>query len=129
VLVTIINAEKKGADTALIERTAAYIETQRPVGADVTVNSAAELPVQIFARVHLDGASISDAEAIAAEKITEHLRDIAFRRNYVSYAQIGSIIFDIAEIMDYSALTINGGIDNIFVPDNTVAVLGGVTFE
>ena len=128
VKVIIINSNKVGADQTLVQKVAAYIEEQRPIGATVTVVSAEELALNITGAITIDTDNYTLATVVAniEANITEYLKDIAFESNYVSYARIGSVILDTVGVKDYSDLRINGGIENINLTDSQVAVLGGV---
>lgn len=126
--VTIIDSNKRGADSTLVALVAAHIEVERPIGAAVTVESAAELAVAVAVTVLLDDESDADAVRDSIEEaLTVYLREIAFVENYVSYAKIGNAILACPGVLDYSDLTINDDTANISVPDRSVAVLGGVT--
>ncbi len=128
VKVIIINSNKVGADPILVQKVAAYIEEQRPIGATVTVVSAEELALNITGIVTIDADNYTLATVVAniEVNITEYLKDIAFESNDVSYARVGSVILDTVGVKDYSYLRINGGIENINLTDSQVAVLGGV---
>lgn len=128
VKVVIINENKKGASQIIVDACAEHIEGERPVGANVTVVSATELPVNIVVALSLDtGVEQSSAVAAIEAAVEEYLAEIAFEKNYVSYAKIGGIILDTAGVLDYSGLTINAGIENVTIGAEQVAVLGAVT--
>ena len=58
---------------------AAYIETQRPVTAEVTVESAAGVPVTVSVTVTTDGTVSKPAtEQELTERLAEYLGEIAF---------------------------------------------------
>lgn len=128
VKVVIIDSNKQGASTELINEVTTYIEEVRPIGADVTVISATEVPINIQATLTIDTNNYTEAEVIGniETKIADYLKDIAFVDNYVSYAKIGSLILESAGVLDYSNLTVNGGTSNISISDEEVAILGGV---
>ena len=70
VKVIIINSDKGVADSDLIERVAEHIEESRPIGAEVTVESAAPLVVNVNAKVILaDSGGIEKAKEQIEESI------------------------------------------------------------
>lgn len=124
----IINANKQPADTTLVSATAAYIETVRPIGASVTVVSAAAKAVTVSVHCTIaSGYTSGQVKAAIEANLTRYLKEIAFVQNYVSYAVVGSTILATTGVIDYSGLTVNNGTVNVTVADTEVATLGGVT--
>ena len=128
VKVTIINSNKRAADTELINNVATYIESVRPIGATITVVSATEKVIDISVTLVIDTDNYTiEAVTVAIENILEeYFKSIAFITSYVSYAMIGNLIFDIPGILDYSNLLVNSGTANIDITIEEVSVLGGV---
>jgi len=58
--------------------------------------------------------------------ITKFLKEIAFKTSFVSYAKIGALIIDSEGILDYQDLLINGLTTNVVIPEDAIAVMGGV---
>ena len=128
VKVIIINSDKGAASEELITEVENHIEENRPIGAEVTVESAAPLVLDIDVSLVLaNGVDIETARTKISESITRYLQKNAFTGTYISYAQIGGCILCCAEINDYSDLTLNGGIDNIDIGETEVPVLGVVS--
>lgn len=127
--VVIINSNRVGASDDLVARVAAHIEDERPIGADVTVTSAAELPVEIAVTLVIDENkyTMEMVKESVESAMRGYLADIAFQEDYVSYAKIGSLLMACPGVLDYSGLRVNGGAENIPVTEESVAVLGGVT--
>lgn len=125
VKVVITDSNTQPADEELIAEVAAHIEENRPIGADVTVASAASLTINVSAKLVKDsGLNVqSDVENV----LKDYLSEYALEKEYVSYARIGSLILSIAGIEDYSSLKINNGTINVEIPDGAVPVLGSVT--
>lgn len=128
VRVIVIDTDKQPAAAEIIQAVADYIETKRPVGAAVTVISATGLKIDVAANVTLAGDTTLDAVKPAVESgITDYLKEIAFKQDYLSYARIGAILLDTPGILDYSNLTVNTGTANVSIDDTEAAVLGMVT--
>jgi uncharacterized phage protein gp47/JayE len=128
VKVIIINADKQAADAALINAVKNHIEAERPIGADVTVESAVPLAINISVSLTLaNGVATDIAKQKISDSISSYLKKNAFSGTYISYAQIGGCILAVDEVLDYSNLKVNGGTLNINIPENAVPVLGVVT--
>lgn len=121
VKVIIINSNKQVADEDLISRVKAHIESQRPFGANVTVVSAKAKEVNISVDLTVE-ASFAIEEV--KREIEKYLKEMAFKSEYISYAQIGSIIINSKGVIDYTNLKINNGVSNILIEDEEVAVMG-----
>lgn len=127
VKVLICGYDRLPVDDAVVERCAAYIETQRPIGAQVTVVSAQAWPIRIAARLVLLG---SVARAAVEEElrrlVAQYLAEAAFHE-YVIYAhRVGALLMSIDGVVDYSGLTINGQEGNLTLDSDSVPVLEGV---
>lgn len=116
----IVVGEDYQDDTGLAKTVQDYIETQRPVGAAVTVVTPVWRDIAVSAQVQLDGTA--DIEAVKAAfglSLKEYLltatkeafsADTAVR---VSYARVGNVLLDTPGVTDYDALQINGTSGNI----------------
>lgn len=130
VKVVVIDSNKQPVDAATVESVADHIESVRPIGATVTVESATALNIDVTATVTLDtGAVLADVQTAFEASLVNYLKSIAFQQSYVSYAQIGSLLLSTTGILDYSGLLINGGTANVAVGDTQVAVKGTVTLS
>lgn len=136
VKVIIIDATMQPASLALVEVVQDYIDPgstglgdgEAPIGAYCTVISASNQKINIqFKVVKEIGYDNPLIVENASEKISEYLSRIAFKQNFISYAQIGGLILESDGVIDYSDLTVNGGTENIILTDEEVATLGGVT--
>lgn len=128
VKVIIINANKTGADESLVNNVKAHIEENRPIGATVTVISATEKSINVNCNLILESEyELENVKSIIETTIKNYLKEIAFNKNYVSYAKIGAFILDTPGVQDYSNLLVNGATNNIAIANEEVAVLGGVT--
>lgn len=132
VKVVIIDSQKTPAEPEIVAAAANYIESVRPVGAEVTVETALGVNVNVAAAVTLaEGYTLEQVTATFRELLVAHLKDVAFRQDYVSYAKTGSILLETPGILDHSGLTVNGGTSNISIGATAnncqVAVVGTVT--
>lgn len=136
VKVAIIDSDKLPSSNELVEQVQEYIdpnsnglgEGQAPIGAFTTVVSATGVDINVtFNLVLTERYTEQNVIDAVSNNITEYLKEIAFVQDFVSYAQIGSIIINTDGVADYTDLTINNGTDNIMINDDEVAVLGGVS--
>ncbi len=128
VKVIIINSDKGTASEELISEVTRHIEENRPIGAEVTVESAVPLVIDVSVSLVLtNGDGVETAKKNIAESITSYLQKNAFSGTYISYARIGGCILNSAGVADYSDLLLNNGIENIEIGETEVPVLGVVT--
>lgn len=128
VKVVIINSNKRAADSALIDDVFTHIEDNRPIGATVTVISGREKIINISTILVVDTKkyTLNQVKTYLENNITKYFKDIAFKNNYVSYANIGNLIFNTDGVIDYSNLVVNGGTSNILLEDEEIPVLGNI---
>ena len=89
VKVIIINSDKGIASEELISEVVNHIEENRPIGAEVTVESAEPLVIDIsVSLVLVNGVDVDTAREKVSESITKYLQKNAFSSTYISYAQI-----------------------------------------
>ena len=130
VKVVIANADKKAASAALVQETQEYIDSVRPVGAAVTVASAAELPVNVTAKISIgkgeNSASVSSKFQLA---LIRYLAENAYEAGSVNLSMIGKILLETDGVTDYSELKLNGKAENVELTEEQIAVAGTVTLE
>lgn len=128
VKVVIINSDKGTASQELITEVTEHIEENRPIGAEVTVESASPLVIDISVSLILSPDATADTtKEKIAESIKNYLKRMAFSSTYISYAQIGGCILNCDDVIDYNTFTLNGGTENISIRETEVPVLGVVT--
>lgn len=131
-------------DEATVTRCAKYIETQRPIGANVTVVSAGAMEFDVEAEIVVDSSTTKEEVQAALEaSIRAYLRDLVetnFKDHIdgqndtysdkaynVIYNRIYYIIFSTPGVLDCTSLKLLGSTYNITVPADYVPVLTGVT--
>lgn len=130
VKVVICDRNKRAATAQLIIDTAAYIETNRPIGATVTVISATEKSINVTATIVLgNGRTLAQINTDLETALTEYFKEVAFVDTYISYAKVGSILYDVYGVSDYSNLTLNTTTANITIADIEIPVLGTVVLS
>jgi uncharacterized phage protein gp47/JayE len=130
VKVVLLDTEKRaqspGIDS-LVTDVSTYIESLRPVGAQVTVVGATELSIDVSVTLTLEaGYTTTTIEPAITDAIAAYLQTIAFTGEVVRVSKIANAILDTTGVIDYTNLTVNGGTSNIAVLETEVAVAGTV---
>ena len=127
VKVLIAGYDRRPVDGAVVEACAEYIESRRPVGADVTVVSAQAVPVQISINVVLlPGASPDGVREAFVSKLDTYLSAIAFEESVVYTRRVGALLLAVDGVVDYSMVTLNGVHGNLVLDGDSVPVPGEV---
>lgn len=107
-----------------------HIETVRPIGATVTVDSPDTKSISVLATTTLDGSKTLE-EVINAftVKLAEYLNSTVFNSYSISYAMIGSLLLTTSGVSDYQGLLVNGATANITIADTEIPTMGTVTLS
>lgn len=128
VKVLVVGPEMGPVTSDVAEAVAEAIESQRPVGATVTVESAAGLPVNVSAAVATDGSvTAAQVQAEFSSKLESYLKSVAFREYTLLYNRVAFLLLEIDGVTDYTSLKINSGTGNVVIGAEQVPVLGEVT--
>ena len=129
VKVIIADMAPRPVEEELRAEVAAYIETQRPVTAEVTVESAAGVPVTVSVTVTTDGTvSKLNTEKELTERLAEYLGEIAFTEGAeVVYNRVLALVMGLPGVTDCADLLVGGGTDNVPLDANEIPMLGTVT--
>ena len=129
VKVIIADMALRPVEEELRAEVAAYIETQRPVTAEVTVESAAGVPVTVSVTVTTDGTvSKLNTEQVLTERLAEYLGEIAFTEGAeVVYNRVLVLVMGLPGVTDCADLLVGGGTDNVPLDANEIPMLGTVT--
>lgn len=115
-------------DAAIVQTCAAYIETVRPIGAAVTVETVEWLNINVSATVAIDASTTVEAVQVAfTAALEKYLQSISFVQYTVPYSRIGFLLAGIDGVLDYTGLTVNGGTANVTVAANQVPMAGAVS--
>lgn len=123
-------------DDEIVGACAAHIETQRPVGPEVTVVSIGGTAISITATVAVDATTTADdVQAAFVSELGTYIESIAtgyFQTDSIEpynlyYNKIASLLMSVPGVVDFSDLTVNGGTGNIVIEGTQVPVLGEVS--
>lgn len=136
VKIVIINADRQAASESLVNDVQEYIDPHKngdgageaPMGAVCTVVSATNIPININVTGIVTNGNVAESEIrdALAKKVESYLKEIAFKQNYVSAAQIASFVIGLDYIKDYDTCTINGDNKKVTLSDEEVAVKGTI---
>lgn len=130
VQVLLAGMDRGPVDEAIVQRCAAHIEECRPIGAEVTVQSAKARPVSVAAQVTLDGSTtLLAVEAEYRARLLAYLREVSFTRYEIPYSRIAYLLAGIDGVSDYQSLTLNGGSANLVLAADEVPTLGEVALS
>lgn len=101
---------------------------EAPIGAYCYVSAATAVSLALSVKITAQqGAVQSSVTQAIKDAVEAYLKSIAFRKSYVSVAQISAAILSAEGVLDYENLLVNSGTANIAIGDREVAVLGEVT--
>jgi uncharacterized phage protein gp47/JayE len=127
VKIAIANSDMQPAIPALVTTVAEHIETVHPIGATVTVVSATGKGINVAAKIFMaPGHALQAVYDAFLTAVDSYLREIAFNSTYVSHARIGTLLFAIPGVDDYSNLALNGAIGNVTLTGEEIPVLGSI---
>ena len=129
VKVIVASEDKEPLDETIVEQTAQYIESQRPIGASVTVVSAQALAIDVEAACTLEGGVLPSAvQEELSQQITEMFHGMEMGAGTpVRYNRLMAMLLSCNGVVDCSSMTVNDGTVNIPVTTEQVPVLGTVT--
>ncbi len=124
VKVYVVDVNKDAASAELMQRVHDYIESVRPIGATVTIDTPTYMAINVSAQVKVNANYDEDYESILEAAISEYLDASGFDRDYVSIAQIGKVMLNSGAIYDYEALKLNDDIQNVPITSGYLPRLG-----
>ena len=130
VKVVILDADLRPPSSDIVNRTIAYVEENKPIGATVTIEGAVDLVIDVTATVTLKAGYEADDVATAFKTaLAEYLRGLAFTGEAVRINRVGQLLIATDGVVDYTNLRLNGGTANITPTTSQVATAGTVTLN
>ena len=127
VKVMVVGDDMQPVDDTIVTACAEYIESVRPIGATVTVVSAVAKEISAEAEVVIDpSTTVAEVQEAFYKALEEYIHEIAFEVYTLSYNKVGYLLMSIPGVVDYTALTVNGGTENVVIDAGEVPVLGEV---
>ena len=146
VLCIAADANYHHVDADVVESAQLYVDEQRPIGPEVTVQSVAETSINITATItKAASASIIDIKAAfsaAVQAYIDALVSLSFstiinaanesleQYGYiVVYNKIAALLVETDGVVDFTSMTVNGDAENIIVAYDHIPVLGEVAIN
>jgi uncharacterized phage protein gp47/JayE len=123
VKVLVVDSNMQIASHETVQAVADYIESVRPIGADVTVVS----PVPKTLDITMSVAGIFD-EDVFREELTAYLKDKNLDLRYISASQVIDIIMNQSGVSDCDNVMLNGG-NKVIVSEDELLSVGEVTAD
>lgn len=125
VKVIIVNNKNDKASDELINTVKTYIDSVRPIGADVTVTTPDYTEITVKANI-----AVSDGYRDTANEVLKQALEKCFNsvgiQGTVSIAKVGKVMLDTGAITDYDSLTLNGDNKNISMDAGHLPRLGSL---
>lgn len=130
VKVILMDQARQVPSSSLIQTVTQHIEEVAPIGALVTVVGVTAFEVSFSATVILAGeASLVDVTRQFREAIAEHFKTRVFQDSIIRYHQMAAVLSTLADVVDFTAFTINGSTESIPLTYEQVATLKEVVLH
>lgn len=111
----IVSNDNSIVSEEIVAKCQEYINTVKPIGADVTVITPTSLDINITANIYIEnGYDAVKAKLDFEENLNKYLSSC---NDTVVYTRVASCLGSVEGIKDYSELKLNGGISNISFDD------------
>lgn len=128
VKILLVGTDKKPVIASKVTEVTDYINSVRPIGSTITVESAIAKTITVSADITLAiNYTLANVKIEIEREITEYFASASFVDIDIKFSKIGNIILGIPGVLDYSTLTINNQSSNILLAENETPVLGVVT--
>jgi len=130
VKVVVAGAGMTPVGAELLGEVADYIETVRPIGADVTVVSVTSLTVNVAATLVMEsGYTVVGVQDAVEAALGAVIAGSDFAATSLPIAHMGAALLTVPGVSDYSGLTLNGSAANVSLTSEQVPALGTVTLS
>lgn len=138
VRVLVVGYDWRSVDESIVDGCYEYIQTQRPIGADVTVVSAVDTEIVVSAKViaqadmtpaAIQSAFVSKLDTYLQNLAAEYFESSKIFPYTLRYNMVAALLMGIDGVIDFSELLINGGTENIVIDGTSVPTPGEVTVE
>lgn len=111
----IVSNDNSVVDEEIVSKCQEYINTVKPIGADVTVITPTSLDINVTANIYIEnGYDATKAKLDFEENLKKYLSSC---NDTVVYTRVASCLGSVEGVKDYSELKLNGGISNISFDD------------
>ena len=123
----IVSNDNSIVSEEIIAKCQEYINTVKPIGADVTVITPTPLDINITANIYIEsGYDAVKAKIDFEENLKKYLSSC---NDTVVYTRVASCLGSVEGIKDYSELKLNGGVSNISFDDEKLPKIKSITLS
>lgn len=123
-----VTTSRRAPSSEKIAEISTFIESNRPIGATVTIEAPTEVSINVTATVVLkDSSKLLQATQKYTDLITKYLQDSVFKLSTVDYYKCLSFLYDLEEVQSVSIFKINNGTANITIDNTSIQVIGTVS--
>ena len=126
-----MDANKRTPSAELLEQVENYLndEDRIPIGAEITVAGAVEVPIHVTAKVELrPGYPINFAMEEYAGFMREFIEDMAMQTDILQYVRFNFLFMNMKSVFNFRDMKVNGGTEDIELGSNEIPVMGSVVF-
>lgn len=125
VKVIIVNNKNDKASDELIQTVKTYIDSVRPIGADVTVTTPDYTEITVKANIAVSDGYTDTVKDVLTQALDKYFNSVGIQGT-VSIAKVGKVMLDTGAITDYDSLTLNGDNKNISMDTGHLPRLGSL---
>lgn len=125
VKVIIVNNKNDKASDELINTVKKYIDSVRPIGADVTVTTPDYTEITVKANIAVSDGYTDTVKDVLTQALDKYFNSVGIQGT-VSIAKVGKVMLDTGAITDYESLTLNGDNKNISMDTGHLPRLGSL---
>lgn len=123
----IVSNDNSIVSEEIVSKCQEYINTVKPIGADVTVITPTPLDINITANIYIaNGYDATKAKLDFEENLKKYLSSC---NDTVIYTRVASCLGSAEGIKDYSDLKLNGGVSNISFDDEKIPKTKSITLS
>ena len=123
----IVSNDNSIVSEEIVAKCQEYINTVKPIGADVTVITPTSLDINITANIYIEnGYDTVRAKLDFEQNLEKYLSNCT---DTVVYTRVASCLGSVAGVKDYSELKLNGGISNISFDDEKLPKIKSITLS
>lgn len=123
----IVSNDNSIVSEEIVAKCQEYINTVKPIGADVTVITPVPLDINVTANIYIEnGYDAVKAKLDFEDNLNKYLSSC---NDTVIYTRVASCLGSVEGIKDYSELKLNGGVSNISFDDEKLPKIKSITLS
>ena len=123
----IVSNDNNIVDEEIVAKCQEYINTVKPIGADVTVITPTSLDINVTANIYIEnGYDATKAKLDFEENLKKYLSSC---NDTVVYTRVASCLGSVEGVKDYSELKLNGATSNISFDDEKLPKIKSITLS